>query len=333
MSRKIEPLARDRVIRLIRSSKRVYVSSHIRPDGDALGSLLALGLALEQCGSQVAMLLTDPVPPSYAFLPAVTRIESEPPEWEAELGLVVDCDGLSRLGRLAPVFAGLPHLVDIDHHATDNAFGDEHLIDSSAGATAEIVFGLLRGLGAQLDRDIATCLYAAILTDTGRFCYANTTTESLRIAGEAVAAGAEPHFIARKIFEERSVSATHLLGVALSRLTAHLDGRVVSSLLTRDDLQATGAVPSDTEGIIDHLRAIGGPRVALLFVSPDHDAVRVSLRSDGSVDVSQVALGFGGGGHAMAAGCTVIGSAEEVRDRVIASLQSAVVASDCEPGD
>ncbi|MBN1460706.1 MAG: DHH family phosphoesterase [Armatimonadetes bacterium] len=333
MSRKIAPHSRDRVIRLIRSSKRVYVGSHIRPDGDALGSLLALGLALEQCGCQVAMLLTDPIPPGYGFLPGVTRIQSKPPEWEADLGLVVDCDGLSRLGRLAPVFAGLPHLVDIDHHATDNAFGEEHLIDSSAGATAEIVYGLLRELGVQLDRDIGTCLYTAILTDTGRFCYANTTDDSLRIAAEAVEAGAEPHFIARKIFEERSIAATHLLGVALSRLTDHLDGRVVSSLLTREDFSETGAVPSDTEGIIDHLRAIGGPRVALLFVSPDHDAVRVSLRSDGSVDVSQVALGFGGGGHAMAAGCTVEGSAEEVRTSVIASLESVFAASNHERAD
>jgi len=333
MSRKIAPQARDRVIALIRKSKRVYMGSHIRPDGDALGSLLALGLGLEQRGCQVAMLLTDPVPPSYSFLPGITRVQSEPPEWEADLGLVVDCDGLSRLGKLAEVFSGLPHLVDIDHHATDSAFGDEHLIDSSAGATAEIVHALLRDFDVELNPDIGTCLYAAILTDTGRFCYANTTTNSLRIAAEAVEAGAEPHFIARKIFEERSIAATHLLGVALARLTEHLDGRVVSSLLTRDDFQETGAVPSDTEGIIDHLRAIGGPRVALLFVSPDHDSVRVSLRSDGSVDVSQVALGFGGGGHAMAAGCTVKGRAEEVRSRVVESLESAFAVSHYELAD
>jgi phosphoesterase RecJ-like protein len=309
------------------------VGSHIRPDGDALGSLLALGLAIERLGREVAILSADPIPTSYLFLPAADRIRPEPPDWQADLGLVVDCDGLSRLGRLAPVFAALPHLVDIDHHDTDNAFGDEHLIDSSAGATAEIVHALLTGLNVPLDREIATCLYTAILTDTGRFCYGNTSAGSLRIAAEAVEAGADPQFISRRIYEERSVGATHLLGVALSRLTSNLDGRVVSSMLTRQDFEVTGALPSDTEGIIDHLRAIGGPNVALLLVSPDHDAVRVSLRSDGSVDVSQIALGFGGGGHAMAAGCTVNGTAEEVRRRIIESLQMAFSANTQEHAD
>jgi phosphoesterase RecJ-like protein len=160
-----------------------------------------------------------------------------------------------------------------------------------------------------------------VLTDTGRFCYTNTTPTTLSIAAELVRAGARPNLIARKVYAERSVAATHLLGLALARLTSDLNEQVVSSTLTSADFTATGAASADTEGIIDHLRAIGGPRVAALFVQNANDDVRVSFRSDGTVDVSEVALAFGGGGHAVAAGCTCKGTVEEVRGRVLTELK------------
>ena len=313
--------AKERVIRLIQSSRDIYLGTHVRPDGDALGSLLGLALALEAQGHRAAALCADPPPDDYLFLPGARRISADPPQWRAQLGVVVDCDGLSRLGRLEPTFAALPHLVDIDHHATDHAFGEVRLIDPGVGATAEIIYRLFRPLGVALDGDIASCLYAAILTDTGRFCYGNTTADSLRIAARLAAAGADPHYIARKIYEERSVAAMHLLGRALTRLSPNLDSQVVSSMLTRRDFVETGAASAHTEGIIDHLRAIGGPRVALLFVETEHGEVRVSLRSDGTLDVSRIALGFGGGGHAMAAGCTMRGSTDQVRDQVLSAVR------------
>ncbi len=312
--------ARKRVIHLLQSSEDIYIGTHIRPDGDALGSLLGLTLALKKQGKRVAPLCADPPPENYLFLPGADRISSSPPTWKAQLGLVVDCDGLTRLGSIQPIFDILPHLVDIDHHHTDHAFGEYRLVDSRAGATAEIICYLLKGMEVEVSPDIATCLYTAILTDTGRFCFGNTTSHSLRIAAEMVEAGANPHQIARRIYEKRSMEATHLLGLALSRLSSDLEGQVVSVMLTREDFEQTEAAPSDTEGIIDHLRAIGGPRVALLLVEPQNGGVRVSLRSDGSVDVSEIALSFGGGGHMMAAGCTVEGKAEEVRRRVLEAV-------------
>lgn len=314
-------------IRLIQTNEAIYLGTHVRPDGDALGSLLALALALEQTGHRVAPLCADPVPPAYQFLPNAARVCSEPPPWSAQLGIALDCDGISRLGGLAPSFANLPRLIDIDHHATDHGFGDVRLIDSSAAATAEIVYQLLGELGIELDADAAVCLYTAILTDTGRFCFGNTTAGSLRTATALVDAGADPHSIARKVYEERSMEGTHLLGRALSRLSADFDSQVVSVTLSGEDFRETGARPSDTEGIIDHLRAIGGPRVALLFVALDDNQVRVSLRSDGTVDVSEIALGFGGGGHAMAAGCTVPGQPHEVRERVLGAVVRALPGS------
>jgi phosphoesterase RecJ-like protein len=326
MSQKTTDRARGRVARVIQSqsSSGICLGTHVRPDGDALGSLLGLGLALEGAGNRVAMLCADPVPENYRFLPGSDRVCVDPPRWTAQLGIVLDCDGISRLGPLERLFAGLPHLVDIDHHGTGRSFGEERLTDSTAGATSEIVYGLLRDLGLAIDPRIATCLYAGILSDTGRFCYGNTKADSLRIAADLVRSGADPHFIARRIYEERSIPATHLLGRALSRLSADLDSQIVSSILARQDFTETGAAHSDTEGIIDHLRAIGGPRVALLFVEVENGEVRVSLRSDGSVDVSEIALGFGGGGHAMAAGCTVRGSAEGVREKILAAVRAAL---------
>jgi phosphoesterase RecJ-like protein len=315
--------ARAQATRLVQSSKRIWLGTHIRPDGDALGSLLALSLALEKPGRRVSALSADPIPDNYRFLPGSDRLLSQPLSPTPDLGIVVDCDGLSRLGPLEPAFASLPHLIDIDHHHTEKVFGDVHLIDPGAGASGEIVAGLLRALTIPLDPDIATCLYTALLTDTGRFCYGNTTPRTLRVAAQMVAAGAHPQQISRKIYEERSMEATHLLGLALSRLSPSLDGRVVSSVLTQRDFAATGAEPADTEGIIDHLRAIGGPHVALLLVEANHQEVRVSLRSDGKVDVSKIAAGFGGGGHMMAAGCTMPGTAEEACRRILDALRRA----------
>lgn len=314
----------NRASELIRESSSFYLASHIRPDGDALGSLLGLALALDNSGHRVAALLPDAVPANYRFLPGADRIRHQPPDWRADVGIVVDCDGLSRIGPLEPAFSSLPHLIDIDHHQTERLFGEVQIIDPGAAASGEMVYHLLRRLDLPVDAEIATCLYAAILTDTGRFCFGNTTASALRVAAELVKAGAQPQPIARRIYERRSIAATHLLGVALSRLSSELGGHVVTATLTRQDFLETGAAPSDTEGIIGHLRAIGGPRVALLFVQPDHDGVRVSLRSDGSVDVSEIALQFGGGGHAMAAGCTVAGTADEVRKRILAALAGAL---------
>ena len=321
MSRKAARAARDQAIALIRSSEQVFVGTHLRPDGDALGSLLGLSLALEKMGLRVARLCVDPAPAVYRFLPGSERIQQQAPPWRPQVGVVVDCDGLARVGGLEPVFTSLLHLIDIDHHGTNQTFGEVQVVDPSAGACSELVFDLVRALDIAVDADIATCLYAGILTDTGRFSYANTTPSSLRIAAELVRAGARPALIARKVYGERSIAATHLLGVALSRLSAHFAGQVVSSTLIPADFTATGAVSADTEGIIDHLRAIGGPRVALLFVQMEDGEVRASLRSDGSVDVSAIALAFDGGGHAMAAGCTCPGTVEEVRGRVLAAVE------------
>ncbi len=312
--------ALPQAVALIRSSKRIYLATHIRPDGDALGSLLGLALALEAEGRQVARLSAHAAPDYCAFLPGAELLSSNPPDWPADLGIAVDCDGLARVGPLMDTFSALPHLIDIDHHATEQSFGEVRVIDPTAAATAEIVYELLQMMQATITPEVATCLYAGILTDTGRFSFSNTDERALAIAAELVHAGADPSFIASQSYFQRSYASVKLLGLALSRLAQHLDGQVVSSVLHLPDFAETGAEQDDTEGIIDQIRTVRGPVVAGLFVEVEPGETRVSLRSSGIPNVSRVAVRFGGGGHAAAAGCTVKAPPEPAREQVLAEV-------------
>ncbi len=317
-------LAVSQAIALIRNSHRIYLATHVRPDGDALGSLLGLALALEAGGWPVARLCQHPCPENYCFLPGAQLLSSQAPEWPADLGIAVDCDGLKRVGSLEPTFEALPHLIDIDHHATEQSFGEVRLVDPTAAATAEIVYELILALGLSITPEIAICLYAGVLTDTGRFSFSNTTPRSFAVAAELVAHGANPAQTADRIYFQRSYESVRLLGLALERLRLDQDGKIISAVLGAEDFTATGALQADTEGIIDGIRMVGGPVVAAFFTQTENGETRVSLRSNGRPDVSRVALQFGGGGHAPAAGCTLQLDPEIAREQVIAALTQAL---------
>jgi phosphoesterase RecJ-like protein len=298
----------------------------VNPEGDAVGSLLGLTLALESLGKQAIPLCRDPVPQILRFLPGSGRISSSPPKGEFDIAIALDCDGLARLGDLADLFASAPILVDIDHHSGGNAFGDIRWVDAEASSVGEMVYLLLRKIGAPLSADIATCLYTAVLTDTGRFCYSNTTTPALRTAADLVEAGAEPAVIAAQVYERKSASALRLQGTALGRLQQHDGGKIVTSFLAEEDFARTGSSREDTEGIVDQLRASEGAVVSVMFIQNSPGAWRVSMRSRELVDVAQVALNFGGGGHARAAGYTAEGSFEQVKDRLLGELRRTIKA-------
>jgi len=317
-------LALGQAVRLIRRSERIYLATHLRPDGDALGSLLGLALALEAGGHRVARLCQHPCPENYCFLPGAAQLSPRPPDWPADLGVVLDCDGLSRVGSLTDALGALPHLIDIDHHATGQSFGEVRVVDASAAATSEIVYQLLLALHGPLTPDIATCLYAGVLTDTGRFSFTNTTPRSFSVAAEMIAHGADPALVANRIYFQRSYASARLLGAALARLELHCEGRVITSVLRLQDFADTGALQADTEGIIDRIRAVGGPLVAALFTQSEPTETRVSLRSNGQPDVSRIALQFGGGGHAPAAGCTLETDPDTARQRLLAAIARAL---------
>lgn len=308
----------------IRQHDTCLVLTHVNPDGDGLGAMLGLALGLERLGLRALRLCADPVPAIYRFLPGAERVAAELPALPTMLAISVDADGLGRVGKFAPELERVCTIIDIDHHATEKAFGDLQWVDPTAAATGEMIHRLLAALGVLVTTDIATCLYTAILTDTGRFCYSNTTPRALRVAADLVRAGARPADIYREVYESKSFSASKLLGLALGRMRQAADGRIVFSTLAQEDFRNAGSTADETEGIIDHLRAVRAAQAAALFTELPDGSVKVSMRSQGATDVGEVALHFGGGGHVNAAGCTLPGPPEQAQERVLPALSQAL---------
>jgi phosphoesterase RecJ-like protein len=298
---------------LIDEGRRFIVASHQNPDGDAIGSMLGMGRALAAAGRDVVLWHPDPdpVPADLAFLLAPReRIRVDPPDDAAERTLLaLDCASAARLGDRPPAeLAGL--VVNVDHHHDNTRFGDVNLVDGRASSTAELVLRLLRAAGLPLTRDVAEPLYVALVTDTGRFGYANATPEAHRAAAELIEAGVEPAPVSRRLYEERPLASVLLLGRALAGARALLDGRLVLGVLAEADFAAAGT--DDTEGIPEALRGVRGAEVAALAREVP-EGWRVSLRAAGeAVDVSAIVRETGGGGHRAAAGGTFPGSLEEL---------------------
>jgi phosphoesterase RecJ-like protein len=300
------------------AARRVTLACHLNPDGDALGSTLGLALALERSNREVVTLCQDAVPPAYGFLPGSDRMLTEPPHgWEPDVAVGLDCDTEPRLGAVAPFVLNAPVVIDIDHHTGSGPFGDIRVLDPTASSTSQQVFYLLRAMNIDLDRDIATCLLAGIMFDTGAFRFSNTSPETLEAGARLVEAGAQPHNIAREMFENRPFASLKLLGRAL--VGARVQDGIVWSVLTRRDFRETGAEESETDGIINHLMATRDVRAAVLLRETGH-GVKASLRSRPPIDVAVVARAYGGGGHVLASGCTIDRPLDEAAKELIARI-------------
>ena len=314
----------------IRTNDRFIVVTHENPDGDALGSMLGTTLALRSLGKDVVMYLSGdaPLPGEYRFL----RLEElQRGELPADVGervlLAVDCANERRIGPEPTLLERARLVVDVDHHHDNSRFGAVNLIVPDASSTAEIVRDVLRELDVELTPDIAESLYVALVTDTGRFQYSNTTPKSLRLAAELVEAGADVHGIFRHVYETVQFAKLKLLARALDRAQLFEGGRLVVSYLVRGDFAAVGAEEPYSEGIIDYLRSVEGSEMVALIREPPRDegpARRVSLRSShDEVDVSAIARQVGGGGHRQAAGFS---SSREIGE-IIDFLHRAFVAA------
>lgn len=300
----------------IRQASSIVLACHVRPDADALGSLLGLFLGLEQLGKRVTALSPDGVPALYRFLPGWERVQcSVAGTWD--LGIGMDADGSDRLGTAEAVILAQPRVIDIDHHTGPERYGHLQLVDATAAATGELIFELLNELGAEISPEIARCLMAAILTDTGSFRFSNVTPNLFRVAAALTEAGAAPAPIYEAVYGSRPYAATQLMGRLLAGLQRSADGRVVWGGLAREDFAGLGLDGTATEGFVDQMRMVSGSEVALFFRQEEAGEVRVSLRSRGNVNVARVAEEFGGGGHAPAAGCTLPGPLSEAMDRVV----------------
>jgi phosphoesterase RecJ-like protein len=309
------------VAEAIRSHDRFLVTTHENPDGDALGSLLATKLALDALGKDSVMYLAGeaPLPREYSWMPLEDLQRKVPDDAATRVLLALDCANESRLGPDPEVLHSAPLVVNVDHHHDNTRFGAVNLVVADASSTGEIVRDLLRDLDVDLTPDIAEALYIALVTDTGRFQYTNTTPKSLRLAAELVEAGADVHKIFQDVYESVQFAKLKLLARALERAEIYEGGRLVISYLLRGDFAEVGAAEPYSEGIIDYLRAVEGADMAALIREPprgDAPARRVSLRASADeLDVSKIARASGaGGGHRQAAGFSSNDSIEEITE-------------------
>lgn len=300
----------------IRKANRVLLACHIRPDADALGSLLGLALALQRLGKEVQAVSSDGVPELYRFLPGWELVRTAP-DGSFDLAIGLDADGSDRLGPCEAAVLAAPLTIDLDHHTGPDPYGQIQVVDPTAAATGELVFDLLTELDVPLDRDIATCLLAAILTDTGSFRFSNVTSDTFLKAAALVEAGAHPAPIHEAVYGTRPFAASCLLGRLLSTLERSEDGRIVWGFLSQQDFRETGTTTEATEGFVDQVRQVAGSQVALFLREEANGEVRVSLRSRGDVNVARIAEEFGGGGHVPAAGCTLAGPLSEAVRQVV----------------
>jgi len=299
----------DQVVNELRAAEKLLLTTHENPDGDALGSLLAMDAILKQLGKDSVMFMSPdefPLPWEYRGL-EFEGLLGAPPEDVAERTIVfLDCGNIDRMPVDFLQADGL-HILNIDHHHDNTRFGTVNLVCSVASSTAEMVWRLAKELDVVITPEIADALYVGLVTDTGRFMYENTSPAAHQMAAELIEAGVEPHKIYRQLYEDLPFRRLQLLQRALSSIERHDDGAITIAHLTKDDYEQTGALETDSEGVVDHMRAVEGTRVAVLvreLLSDDRDGMRkVSLRAtDGTVDVSRVAREFGGGGHPQAAG-------------------------------
>ena len=301
------------------------LTSHARPDGDSLGSQLALAGALQQLGKQVRIINSDPAPALYAFLPDMSTIEiAAAVEDPFDAVVVLECSTLSR-----PGVAGLKGrlLINIDHHADNVMYGDINWHDVSACACAEMVFELIEALGAHLTPALATHLYVAILTDTGSFRHAHITARTFEICRRVAETGVDAAGVAAQVYNNSSLGRLRLTGMLLDRMQLEHDQRIAVLTLNDAMLAEADCDSDDLEGIVNLPLAARDVR-AVIFLKETDDGLRVSLRSKDAVDVRQVAVSFGGGGHLNAAGFTVEHSTPETRGQMIAHVATAITDSD-----
>jgi phosphoesterase RecJ-like protein len=311
----------DTVIDRLTESQAIFLSTHINPDGDAIGSLIALGLGLQQHGKHIYLYNASPIPAVYRFLPGVQLVQQVLPESSAwDTAVVLDCGTLDRIGVAVDFVRGLPQVINIDHHVTNTNFGQYRLVDSTACSSAEIVYRLLKKMAITIDAAIATSIYTGILTDTGSFRFANTNSAAYTICSEMVQAGVDPYTVAQHVYGTYSLGRIKLLNMALDSIEISANGKLSLMTLTQDMFRETDTNPEDVDGMINYAKRIEDVKVAALIMENENGAVQkryhVSLRSDGTVDVAEIAASFGGGGHFSAAGFGVESSLKTLKKTI-----------------
>jgi bifunctional oligoribonuclease and PAP phosphatase NrnA len=320
-------------VELVQAHRRFLLTTHVRPDGDGLGSMLALGDTLRRRGNEVRLVIASTVPGRYRFLDPEGTIEhcdeQSPPRIDSDLLIVLDTGTWNQLGAFGPALRASPAAkLVIDHHQTQDDLGASRFVDTTAEATGRLVFEAIAALGEKLSEKAANELFVALAMDTGWFRHSNTTPRTFQLASELVEAGAHPDVLYDRLFEDNTLGRMKLMGLVLERLQVVADGKVAYSEIRRTDYAATGALPQETEDMVNFTRSLSGVEVGLFFLEQPIGGVKVSFRSRARVDVARIAERFNGGGHRLASGAVVQAPLEEARRRVLECVIAALDATD-----
>ena len=313
----------NQTIRQLKNSNHVFLCSHINPDGDAIASLIAMGLLLASLQKETTLYNESPIPVAYRFLPSVKRIVRHIDRQTIyDTAIVLDCGDLERIGKAASFASHIPVIINIDHHVSNTRFGDFRLIDFSACATVAIIYRLLKQMKLPITKDIATLIYTGILTDTGSFRFSNTNKLAFAICKEMIDIGVDPYYVARNVYETFSPGYIKLLHKALGSIEISKNGKLSMITVTQEMLDETRARSEEVTGLINYAKAINNVKIAVLIhrISDTKGGAQgrfhVSLRSDGTVDVAAFASSFGGGGHYRAAGFSIESSIVDLKKRI-----------------
>ena len=315
-------------IELLRAGgpRRWIVASHMNPDGDTLGSAIAMKVLLRSFGHEVLHVCPDPVPATLAFLPgAADVVQSIPLAWREGTGVVtLDAADLGRFGQLAGELEAIRPLVDVDHHVSNPLFGDVNVVLTDAAATGEVVFRLFQHFGVTIDTEAAYGMYVALVTDTGRFAYEATQAASHEMAAALIQAGVQPGHVYRMLYERVNLAELRIRGLALQKMSLSACGRIAWTTISREMLESTGALEEHTEGLVETLRTLEGVEVSITVRETSRGTLKASLRSKQHVDVSALAARFHGGGHRRAAGCTLTGTLEQAAATLVTAATEAL---------
>jgi phosphoesterase RecJ-like protein len=310
------------IARELRDNKSFLLTTHVNPDGDAIGSLGALALVLEDMGKKVLAYCQDEIPGFLRFLPYSDRIVKEIPGPDRfDVAVVLDCGELDRIGNAAEVLQHVEKIIHIDHHSSSDDFGQLNLVRPECSSTAEILYDIIQAIPASLSREAAENIYTAILTDTGSFRFANTTARALEIAAEMVALGVTPDKIASEVYDSMSPERLRLLARSLHTLTLRANGRLATMQVSQRMLEETKTTVMDTDGFVNYPRGISTAEMAIFFREMDSGKVNVSLRSRGKLNVAEFARSYDGGGHHNAAAFRAEGSLPEVVEEILAAAE------------
>lgn len=320
-----DPQVLQQAAAFIRENDDFLLLTHEHPDGDAIGSSLAMACVLKKLGKRYTLVNDDPLPEKFLFLPAADQYRIP-----AEVGrtfsrcITLDCGDRRRLGQSGSLLKEDALLLNVDHHVTNDHFASCNVVDTNAAATAQVVYQIVKELRVELDPSLALCLYTGLLTDTGGFRYSNTTPLVHQMAAELLATGIDPYVVADRMLESMTWGKIQLLRSALATLKRDETGKVAWMLVTRDMLESTNATEDDVEGLVNYTRNLEGVEVGILFRERLDGQVKVSLRSKFHVDVSSIAQSLGGGGHNRAAGCTLHTPLTEAASLVLARVKDAM---------